>query len=92
MPRQARLDAPIFRNRYKSVVCEEEAYFRELVRYRHLNPLRAKVVVDLRALDLYPRRGQATLPGHLGELSSHLIGDVASHDDWCYSSSHCSPA
>jgi REP element-mobilizing transposase RayT len=37
----------LFQNRYKSIVCEEEAYFRELVRYIHLNPLRAKLVPDL---------------------------------------------
>jgi hypothetical protein len=26
-------------------VCEEDAYFRELVRYIHLNPLRANLVL-----------------------------------------------
>jgi REP element-mobilizing transposase RayT len=31
----------LFQNRYKSIVCEEDPYFRELVRYIHLNPLRA---------------------------------------------------
>jgi REP element-mobilizing transposase RayT len=30
----------LFQNRYKSIVCDEEAYFLELVRYIHLNPLR----------------------------------------------------
>jgi putative transposase len=28
----------LFQNRYKSIVCDEDAYFRELVRYIHLNP------------------------------------------------------
>jgi len=28
-------------NRYKSIVCQEETYLQELVRYIHLNPLRA---------------------------------------------------
>jgi REP element-mobilizing transposase RayT len=32
----------LFQNRYKSIVCEENVYFVELVRYIHLNPLRAK--------------------------------------------------
>ena len=32
----------LFQNRYKSVVCEEEAYLLELVRYIHLNPLRSE--------------------------------------------------
>jgi REP element-mobilizing transposase RayT len=30
----------LFQSRYKSIVCEEEAYLLELVRYIHLNPLR----------------------------------------------------
>ncbi|CAB1060230.1 hypothetical protein D1BOALGB6SA_4995, partial [Olavius sp. associated proteobacterium Delta 1] len=34
----------LFQNRYKSIVCDEDAYFTELVRYIHLNPLRAKLV------------------------------------------------
>ncbi len=34
-------------NRYKSVVCQEDAYLLELVRYIHLYPPRAKIVVDL---------------------------------------------
>ena len=36
----------LFQNRYKSIVCEEDAYFRELVRYIHLNPLRAAETGD----------------------------------------------
>jgi REP element-mobilizing transposase RayT len=31
----------LFQNRYKSIVCEEEPYLLELVRYIHLNPLTA---------------------------------------------------
>ena len=55
----------LFQNRYKSIVVEEEAYFRELVRYIHLNPLRAKLVPDLRALDRYPWGGHATVLGQI---------------------------
>jgi len=40
-------------NRYKSIVCDEDAYFTELVRYIHLNPLRAKLVKSLAQLDRY---------------------------------------
>ena len=32
----------LFQNRYKSIVCEEEPYLLELVRYIHLNPVRAE--------------------------------------------------
>ena len=36
----------LFQNRYKSILCQEDAYFLELVRYIHLNPLRAGLVAD----------------------------------------------
>ncbi len=39
--RRHRRHGHLFQNRYKSIVCDEDAYFRELVRYIHLNPLRA---------------------------------------------------
>ena len=40
-------------NRYNSIVYDEDAYFKELVRYIHLNPLRAKLVKSLAQLDRY---------------------------------------
>ncbi len=39
--RRHRRDGHLFQNRYKSIVCEEDPYFKELVRYIHLNLLRA---------------------------------------------------
>ncbi len=53
----------LFQNRYKSIVVEEEPYLLELVRYLHLNPLRAQVIPDLRALDRYPWTGHSALLG-----------------------------
>jgi hypothetical protein len=53
----------LFQNRYQSIVVEEEPYLLELVRYLHLNPLRAKVLADLRALDRYPWAGHSALMG-----------------------------
>ena len=53
----------LFQNRYKSIVVEEEPYLLELVRYLHLNPLRAQVVPDLRRLDRYPWAGHSALLG-----------------------------
>ena len=53
----------VFQNRYKSIVCEEETYFLELVRYLHLNPIRAKLVKDLTALDSYKYSGHAAIMG-----------------------------
>ena len=51
----------LFQNRFKSVVCQEEPYLLELTRYIHLNPLRAGLVPDLKALHDYPWTGHATL-------------------------------
>ena len=53
----------LFQNRYKSIVCEQEPYLLELVRYVHLNPLRAGAVTDLAGLDTYPWAGHAVLMG-----------------------------
>jgi REP element-mobilizing transposase RayT len=53
----------LFQNRYKSIVCEDDPYFRELVRYIHLNPLRAGLVPALRRLECYPWAGHAGLLG-----------------------------
>ena len=54
----------LFQNRYKSIVCEEEPYLLELVRYIHLNPLRAGMVSSLEELDCYPWSGHAVLIGN----------------------------
>jgi putative transposase len=54
----------LFQNRYKSIVVEEDAYFKELVRYIHLNPLRAKMVESMTALDRYPWSGHSGILGH----------------------------
>lgn len=53
----------LFQNRYKSIICEEETYFKELVRYIHLNPLRAKLVKSLTRLDRYRWCGHGVLLG-----------------------------
>ncbi len=51
----------LFQNRYKSVVCEAERYFLELVRYIHLNPLRAGIVRHVDELDSYAYTGHSAL-------------------------------
>ena len=55
----------LFQNRYKSIICEEEAYFDKLVAYIHLNPLRAGQVETLEQLASYPLSGHAVLMGKL---------------------------
>jgi REP element-mobilizing transposase RayT len=54
----------LFQNRYKSIVCEEEPYLLELIRYIHLNPLRAGLVKDIDELDRYPWCGHSVLMGN----------------------------
>jgi putative transposase len=53
----------LFQNRYKSIVCEEDTYFKELVRYIHLNPLRAKLVHTPIELARYPWCGHCVVLG-----------------------------
>ena len=55
----------LFQNRYKSIVCDGDSYFTELVRYIHLNPLRVKLVADLKALERYPYCGHGVILGTL---------------------------
>lgn len=51
----------LFQNRYKSIICEEDSYFTELVRYIHLNPLRAGIVECLAQLDSHPWCGHGVI-------------------------------
>lgn len=51
----------LFQNRYKSILCQEDVYFQELVRYIHLNPLRAGLVESMDELDRFPWSGHAVL-------------------------------
>jgi REP element-mobilizing transposase RayT len=53
----------LFQNRYKSILCEEDAYLKELVRYIHLNPVRANDVKDLKTLKAYRWCGHRVLMG-----------------------------
>jgi len=61
--RRHRRHGHLFQNRYKSIICEEDTYFTELVRYIHLNPLRAKLVNSLSQLGRYAWSGHSVLLG-----------------------------
>ena len=62
--RRHRRHGQLFQNRYKSIICQEDAYLQELARYIHLNPLRAKIVDDLSQLDRYAYGGHSALIGN----------------------------
>ena len=53
----------LFQNRYKSIVCQEDRYLKELVRYIHLNLLRAGLVRDIIELSRNPWSGHSVLMG-----------------------------
>ncbi|MDA8104140.1 MAG: transposase [Nitrospiraceae bacterium] len=51
----------LFENRYKSILCEEDAYLLALVRYIHLNPMRAGILKTMEDLDHYSWSGHRTI-------------------------------
>jgi REP element-mobilizing transposase RayT len=61
--RRYRRHGILFQNRYKSILCQEDPYLLELARYIHLNPLRAKMVGSVEALDRYPYTGHSAIMG-----------------------------
>ncbi len=67
----------LFQNRYKSIVCEEDSYLLELIRYIHLNPLRAGLVKDIKELDKYPWTGHSAI---LGKRRNPLVPCPSSRD------------
>jgi REP element-mobilizing transposase RayT len=62
--RRHRRSGHLFQNRYKSILCQEDSYLLELVRYIHLNPLRSELAVTMDALDRYRFSGHSKLMGH----------------------------
>ena len=76
--RRHRRNGHLFQNRYKSILCQEDSYFLELVRYIHLNPLRAKLVEDMDSLGKYPFSGHSVIMGKILQ-SWQDIDKVLSH-------------
>ncbi len=54
----------VFQNRFKSILCDEEQYLLQLVRYIHRNPINAGIVANIDLLDRYPWTGHAALMGN----------------------------
>jgi REP element-mobilizing transposase RayT len=61
--RRHRRHGQLFQNRYKSILCQEDPYLLELVRYVHLNPLRGQIISDLKGLDVYVYTGHSYILG-----------------------------
>ena len=63
--RRHRRNGHLFQNRYKSIVCQEDRYLKELVRYIHLNLLRGDLVKDIDELNRCPWSGHSALMGRV---------------------------
>jgi putative transposase len=57
----------LFQGRYKAILCDKEVYLLELIRYIHLNPVRAGMVRDP---EEYPWTGHRD---YLGKGEENLI-------------------
>jgi putative transposase len=57
---------PLFMDRFKSIATQDQNYIEELVRYVHLNPVRAGICKDLMGLKKYLWCGHGALMGHEG--------------------------
>jgi REP element-mobilizing transposase RayT len=53
----------VFQNRFKSILCDADNYLLELIRYIHLNPVKANLVDSLTKLDRYRWTGHAGIMG-----------------------------
>jgi len=61
--RRHRRHGHLFQNRYKSILCQQDPYLLELVRYIHLNPLRAGLVADYKSLKGFVYGGHSAVMG-----------------------------
>lgn len=65
----------LFQDRYKSLATRDFFYFKELVRYVHLNPVRAKLVANLEALAEFEWTGHRAVLG-LAEIPWQASRDL----------------
>ena len=70
----------LFQNRYKSILCQQDLYFKELIRYIHLNPVRAGLVQNMAALDRYPFAGHSYVLGKR-KITWQSINEVLTYFD-----------
>lgn len=72
--RRYRRAGHLFQDRYKAILCQEEEYLLELAAYIHLNPLRAGLVKQYKALAGYKWCGHGeALTGGGGLLARELL-------------------
>jgi REP element-mobilizing transposase RayT len=71
--RRHRRKGRLFQNRYTSIVCQEDVYLKELVRYIHLNPIRAQIVHSIDALNQFAYSGHMALVGKQKNLAGYAV-------------------
>lgn len=54
----------LYQNRFKSILCDRDEYFLQLIRYIHLNPLKAGIIDGLSQLDKSPRTSHSIIMGN----------------------------
>jgi putative transposase len=59
--RRHRRTGHLFENRYKSIICDEDNYLLALIRYIHLNPVRAGMVKTMEELARYSWSGHSAV-------------------------------
>jgi putative transposase len=63
----------LFQDRYKSIVTQDQNYIEELVRYIHLNPVRAGICAGMKELDCFPWTGHSVIIGNRLMASQNTI-------------------
>jgi REP element-mobilizing transposase RayT len=71
----------LFQNRYKSIVVEEDTYFLELIRYIHLNPVRAGIVDSMSGLEKYRYAGHSVVMGKRDYAAQDIDGILSWFSD-----------
>jgi REP element-mobilizing transposase RayT len=54
----------LFQDRFKSIASQDQLYCEEMVRYVHLNPIRAGIIASVDELDRFPWSGHSALMGY----------------------------
>jgi putative transposase len=54
----------LFSDRYKSIATQDQLYLEQLIRYIHLNPIRAGICKTIHQLDYYPWSGHRVIMGN----------------------------
>jgi len=72
----------LFQNRYKAIICQDDPYFLQLVRYIHLNHVRAGLIKTPEELAQYPWTGHGALMGvrlNRWQNIDEVLGRFGSH-------------